>query len=150
MRPFYRIRYFRNRKGFTLMEVLLVLAILGVIMSMVVPQLLGRQAHASADATRLSIRGVEQAIKLYMLDHAGNFPASSDGLVVLVESPGQRDPRWRGPYLDQLPLDAWGTPLTYVVPGRRNKARFDVVSSGPDRQLGTDDDLGNWTNDQHP
>ena len=133
------------RSGFTLMEVLLVLAILGVIMSMVVPQLLGRQAHASVDATRLSIRGVEQALKLYMLDHGGNFPTANEGLRVLVEAPGQRDPRWRGPYLEQLPLDAWGMPLGYSFPGRHNKQKFDIVSSGPDRQPGTDDDLGTWT-----
>lgn len=142
-----RTRYSQSlprRSGFTLMEVLLVLAILGVIMSMVVPRLLGRQQHANVDATRLSIRGVEQALKLYALDHGGLFPPSNEGLDILQNAPGQRDPRWRGPYLDQAPLDAWGTPFTYQFPGRRNPKGYDIVSVGPDRMPNTDDDIGNW------
>ena len=134
-----------RRSGFTLMEVLLVLAILGVIMSMVVPRVLGRQQHANADATRLSIRGVEQSLKLYALDHGGTFPPSGDGLSILQEAPSQRDPRWRGPYLDQSPLDAWGSPLSYEFPGRRNPKSYDIQSPGPDRVPNTDDDIGNWT-----
>lgn len=133
-----------RQSGFTLMEVLLVLAILGVIMSMVLPRLLGRQQHANADATRLSVRGVEQALKLYALDHGGNFPPSGDGLNILQEAPSQKDPRWRGPYLDQPPLDAWGSPLAYEFPGRRNPQSYDIQSLGPDRVTNTDDDIGNW------
>ena len=135
-----------RRSGFTLMEVLLVLAILGVIMSMVVPRLLGRQQHANVDATRLSMRGVEQALKLYALDHGGSFPQTKDGLNVLLETPGQSDPRWRGPYLEEPALDAWGTPLTYQYPGRRNSKGCDIASAGPDRVPNTEDDIGNWAN----
>lgn len=134
----------RRRSAFTLMEVLLVLAIMGIIMTMVVPKLLGRQQHANVDATRLSIRGVEQAIKMYALDHGGTFPASSNGLAILQEPPGARDPRWRGPYLENNPVDAWGTPLNYSYPGRKNLRGFDIISAGPDCTPGTDDDIGNW------
>lgn len=137
-------RHQRERTGFTLMEVLLVLAIMGIIMSMVVPKLLGRQQHANVDATRLSIRGVEQAIKMYALDHGGSFPASTNGLAILQEPPNSRDPRWRGPYLENNPVDAWGTPLNYSYPGRKNLRGFDIISAGPDRTPGTDDDIGNW------
>jgi general secretion pathway protein G len=132
-----------RRRGFTLMEVLLVLAILGVIMSMVVPKLVGRQHYANIDATRISIRGVEQAVKLYSLDHAGRYPGSEQGLKVLMTKDG-KDSRWRGPYLEREALDAWGSPLQYAFPGQKNAGGVDIVSAGPDRQFNTADDIGNW------
>ena len=135
-----------RRRGFTLMEVLLVLAILGVITSMVVPRLIGRQQHANVDATKLSLRGVEHALKLYALDHSGNFPPSTEGLNILLQAPGQRDPRWRGPYLEQPALDAWGSPVIYEFPGRHNTQGYDIVSAGPDKIPNTADDIGNWEN----
>ena len=144
MRTKHTSKVWQRRNGFTLMEVLLVLAIMGVIMSMVVPKLLGRQRHANEDATRLSINGVEQALKMYALDHGGQYPRPADGFQVLVEAPTRRDPRWRGPYLEQKPLDAWGSDLSYVFPGKRNPRSFDIVSPGADRQPATPDDLGNW------
>ena len=79
------------------MEVLLVLGILGVIMAMVVPKVLGRQKYASIDATRVSIGGLSQSLKLYALDHAGDFPSASDGLNVLLKKPGRPDSAWKGP-----------------------------------------------------
>lgn len=133
-----------GRSGFTLMEVLLVLGIMGVIMAMVVPKVLGRQKHASVDATKVSLSGLAQALKLYSLDHAGDFPSTSEGLNVLLRAPGRPDPAWRGPYLEQEPKDAWGQPLVYTYPGRRNVDSFDVSSAGPDHIHGTADDIGNW------
>lgn len=130
-----------KRHGFTLMEVLLVLAIMGVIMSMVVPKVLGRQKHANEDATRLSIQGLKQALKMYSMDHGGDFPPATVGLDVLLKAPARKDSRWRGPYLEQEPLDAWGSPLTYVIPGRKNPDSCDITSPGPDRVLGTEDDI---------
>ena len=132
------------RLGFTLMEVLLVLGILGVIMAMVVPKVLGRQKYASIDATRVSIGGLSQALKLYSLDHAGDFPSTTDGLAVLLKKPSRPDTAWKGPYLEQEPKDAWGQPLAYAFPGKHNVESFDVSSSGPDHVHGTPDDLGNW------
>lgn len=132
------------RCAFTLIEVLLVLAILGVIMSLVVPRVMGRQEHAHADATRLSINGVEQALRMYALDHGGRYPTSSEGLDALMNPPGRGDSRWRGPYLERAPKDAWGSDFNYVRPGRHNPRSFDIVSPGPDLQPDTDDDVGNW------
>ncbi|MEO1996369.1 MAG: type II secretion system protein GspG [Planctomycetaceae bacterium] len=113
-------------------------------MTMVVPKILGRQQHANADATRISMGGLTQALKLYSLDHAGEFPAMTDGFDVLLKSPGARDPRWRGPYLDEEPRDAWGSLLRYQFPGQHNADSFDISSPGVDRVFGTADDLGNW------
>ncbi len=132
------------RQGFTLMEVLLVLGILGVIMAMVVPKVLGRQKYASIDATRVSIGGLTQALKLYSLDHAGDFPSAADGLTVLLKKPARSDASWKGPYLEQEPKDAWGQPLIYTFPGKHNLEGFDVSSAGPDHVHGTPDDIGNW------
>lgn len=131
------------RNAFTLIEMLLVLAILGVLLTMTVPNLLGRQEVANIDVTRGSIAGVQQAIRMYQLDHRGQVPSSRDGLRGLVQKTNSSDRHWRGPYIEQLPEDAWGTELNYVTPGKKNSL-YDIVSAGPDRVLGTEDDLGNW------
>jgi general secretion pathway protein G len=133
----------RRRGGFTLIEVLLVMAILGVIAGMVVPRLLGRQTHANSDATRLTIKGLEQAVKLYALDHHGVYPSSAEGIGSLLQPPSGDSVNWRGPYLDAPPKDAWGRPLTYAYPGRRNARGYDISSSGPDGIQGTSDDIFN-------
>ncbi len=132
------------RHGFTLMEVLLVLGILGVIMAMVVPRVLGRQKGAYEDVARASLNGLSDALKLYALDHAGDFPTTAQGLAVLTTRPTGRDPSWKGPYLEKPALDPWGTEMEYRYPGNRNTDSFDVSSAGPDRVHGNQDDIGNW------
>ncbi len=134
--------HIRNkRRAFTLMEVLLVLGILGVIMAMVVPKVLGRQKYASIDATKVSIGGLAQAIRMYSMDHNGDIPTMADGLTVLLKQPTRPDPAWRGPYIEQDPKDAWGQPFKYVRPGKHGDMSFDLVSGGPDRAFGTQDDI---------
>lgn len=132
-----------RRSAFTLMELLLVLAILLVIAGLVVPKLAGRQKSANIDATKVSIEGLQQAIQLYSIDHDGKTPTSSEGLTVLTQMM-KKDPQWRGPYLDKEPVDAWGGPFQYRCPGSHNKDGFDIISSGPDKTVGTEDDIGNW------
>lgn len=134
-----RIR--NNRRAFTLMEVLLVLGILGVIMAMVVPKVLGRQKYASIDATKVSMGGLTQAIRMYSMDHNGDLPGMNDGLSVLMKQPSRPDPNWRGPYIEQDPKDAWGQAFKYVRPGKNGDQSFDIVSAGPDRVFGTPDDI---------
>jgi len=133
----------RQRRGFTLIEILLVLAILGVIAGLAVPRLIARQKHANVDATRLTIKGVEQSLKLYAIDHLGDLPTTDLGLKVLVVAPSRNDPNWRGPYLDTLPKDAWGRPLNYALPGKLNPKGYDIVSAGADGQFGSADDIAN-------
>lgn len=137
----------RRFSGFTLIELLLVLAILGVIMSMVIPNLLGRQKYANIDATRGSLKGAEQAVRMYALDHLGEYPSNSEGFQVLIQARAN-DPKWRGPYLTSIPQDAWGVDLVYQFPGKHG-GEFDVYSAGPDRSPGTADDIGTWTSDKH-
>lgn len=137
-----------KRRGFTLIEVLLVLAILGVIAAMVVPQLLGRQKKANVDATRLSITGLEQALDLYAVDHSGEYPTTAEGLESLLVQPNG-DEKWNGPYLKEsgaVPVDAWGRPLQYEYPGQHHAqgSKPDISSGGPDKAFGTPDDITNW------
>ncbi len=135
---------YAQRFAFTLIELLLVLAILGVLMAMAIPNLLGRQQHANSDVTRGSIVGIEQALQMYQLDHQGSVPTTREGLETLVKQVNQHDNRWRGPYLKKLPTDAWGSAFEYLAPGKHNTDGYDVISAGPDRQHGTTDDIGNW------
>ncbi len=132
------------RTAFTLIELLLVLAILGVIMSMVIPNLLGRQKYANIDATRGSVKGAEQAVRMYALDHLGEYPTTTEGFRVLVEAPRSNDTRWRGPYLTSTPQDAWGNDLVYQFPSKHPPSEFDVFSCGPDKSPNTSDDIGSW------
>ena len=129
-----------------MMEVLLVLAILGVIMAMVVPMLTGRRKQANIDATKLSIKSLEQTLDFFAGDHDGEFPPTNPGLQALIVQP-QNDAQWRGPYLKEttsLPRDAWGNPFQYESPGRHNTHKPDIWSIGADKTPNTADDITNW------
>ncbi|MSR59973.1 MAG: prepilin-type N-terminal cleavage/methylation domain-containing protein [Planctomycetaceae bacterium] len=135
-----------RRSGFTLMEVLLVLAILVVIMGLVLPNLIGASKKGYIRAARVTIGGVESACEMYAMDHDGEFPNSLDAL---ISNPGSSN-KWKGPYLkdsSSAPSDPWGMPLQYSYPGQRHATpdRPDIWSSGPDKQSNTDDDINNWT-----
>ncbi|MCH2203915.1 MAG: type II secretion system major pseudopilin GspG [Fuerstiella sp.] len=129
----------RKRGGFTLLEILLVLAILAAIASVVVPDLLTRQDKANRDTAMLTIQSAEQALKMYLVDHKGRWPDANTAVDVLVEQPPS-DPRWYGPYLTSKPLDPWGQVLQ-IQPSRQNQGRFSFYSVGPDGREGTDDDV---------
>lgn len=129
-----------RRQAMTLIEVLLVVAIMLVLASMVVPQLVNRQEQANADATKLSIEGVAQALKIYALDHDGQYPDGTSGLRPLLERP-DGDNQWRGPYLERTPKDAWGRDFYYSFPATNPRFAFDLVSAGPDGVRGNSDDI---------
>lgn len=138
-----------RRPGFTLLEVLLVLAILGVIAAMVVPQLLGRQKKAMIDATAASISGLEQALKLYAVDHAGEYPRGSQDALTVLMTPVDADGKPMEPYLEKLPKDAWEQVLYYEYPNTKapNSTKPAIWSSGPDKKNddGGGDDINNWS-----
>jgi general secretion pathway protein G len=133
----------RERGGFTLLELMIVLAILAVIVGLVLPNLLGAQKKANIKNARIQVHSVQEAAKQYAVDHDGDYPGSID---LLTSSPGS-DPKWKGPYLEggKIPRDPWGNPIQYTFPGSKNGAEDpDIWSMGPDKQSGTPDDVGNW------
>jgi general secretion pathway protein G len=134
------------RGGFTLIEVLLVVAILGVIAAAVVPALIGRQGEANIGVTKTSIKGLEQAMKLYALDHDGEYlSGGKDALPQLAQASEYRGKKLKA-YLDEVPKDAWGEPLYYEYPSGKAGDKPAIWSSGPNRQNedGGGDDITNW------
>lgn len=132
----------RRRAGFTLMEVLLVLAILVILASLAVVQLGGVMGRADRDSARTQIGSFESAIGLYHVA-IRQYPPN---LQALVAPPGDlpNPAKWAGPYLKEIPLDPWDRQYQYAAPGKHNVTTFDVWSLGPDGVDGTDDDIGNW------
>ncbi|HYC04889.1 MAG TPA: type II secretion system major pseudopilin GspG [Azospirillaceae bacterium] len=132
--------------GFTLIEILVVLVILGLLAGLVGPQVLRYLGGSKQDAARLQIQQLTAALDLYRLD-AGRYPAGDQGLKALVEAPaGARG--WSGPYLSkaELPLDPWGNPYAYRQPGQHGA--FDLWSLGADGREGgegEDSDVTSWT-----
>ena len=131
-----------NRKGFTLIEILLVVIIIGILAGLVVPNLVGRGEEARSQAARADINGgLAAALDLYELDN-GTFP---DKLDDLISSSGSAK-NWRGPYVKKgLPKDPWGNPYSYKKPGTQNTTSYDLFSTGADGQEGTSDDVTNWS-----
>lgn len=141
----------RQRRGFTLLEVLIVLAILGVIAAMVVPRLLGQQRAASEKATAISINSIQTALDLYAVDHQGAYPEGGQDVLETLTQPwtDQVTGREREPYIDTVPLDAWQRPFYYEYPnGKVSVDKPAIWSAGNDgkNDEGGGDDINNWQN----
>jgi len=138
---------FRRANGFTLIEILVVIVILGILAALIVPRVMDRPDQARATAARADIAAIIAALKLYKLDN-GTYPSTDQGLAALVKKPERGDiPRnWKaGGYLDKLAVDPWGTDYQYLNPGIRGE--IDVYSLGADRKPGGegfDADIGSW------
>jgi general secretion pathway protein G len=138
-------RNFRRTAGFTLIEIMVVIVILGVLATLVVPRIMGRPDEARGLAAKNDVRQIMNALKMYQLDN-GKFPATDQGLSALVTRPAAGATNWKG-YLEKLPMDPWGKPYQYLNPGI--KGDVDVFSFGADGQqggTGNDADIGSWAN----
>ncbi|HXU52399.1 MAG TPA: type II secretion system major pseudopilin GspG [Casimicrobiaceae bacterium] len=137
----------RRPAGFTLIEIMVVIVILGVLAALVVPRVLERPDEARAVAAKSDIAAIMAALKLYRLDNQ-RYPTGEQGLNALVAKPDAppAPPNWKpGGYLEKLPKDPWGSPYQYLNPGL--KGEIDVYSLGADRQpggSGVDADIGSW------
>jgi general secretion pathway protein G len=142
-----RIRGRRARRGFSLLEIILVIVILGILAAFVVPNLVKTGDKAKIDATKAMIGksgNIALAINLYRT-HLGVYP---EELANLTERPDDEDlaDKWSGPYIEDPNSlkDAWQRDLQYKSPGENNEDSYDLWSYGPDGEDGTDDDIGNW------
>ncbi len=135
----------RRALGFTLIELMVVLVIIGVLASLIVPNVLDRADDARVTAARTDVNNLMQSLKLYKLDNL-RYPTSEQGLQALLARPttGPVPANWK-PYLDKLPKDPWGNPYQYMNPGLRGEV--DVLSFGADGQAGGEGrnaDIGSW------
>jgi len=140
-----RLRTLRRRAGFTLIELMVVLVIIGVLAALIVPNVLDRADDARVTAARTDVNNLMQALKMYRLDNQ-RYPTAEQGLRALVVRPatGPAAPNWR-PYLDKLPGDPWNQPYQYLNPGVHGEV--DVLSFGADGKPGgegRDVDIGSW------
>jgi general secretion pathway protein G len=141
-------RFFLHRAkqvGFTLIELMVVLVIIGVLAALIVPNVLDRADDARVTAARTDISNLGQALKLYKLDNQ-RYPTSEQGLQALLVKPtsGPIPPNWK-PYVEKLPNDPWGRAYLYINPGL--KGEIDVLSFGADGQAGGEGknaDIGSW------
>ena len=132
----------RRAGGFTLVELLLVLVILGILAAIVIPKFSGRTEAAQITAAHTQISTFGTALNAFEID-TGSYPRGQEGLRQLVVQPADIT-GWRGPYLvSDIPLDPWGHPYVYEYPGKVNTSGYDIISMGPDGQPGTADDIAN-------
>jgi len=139
-----------RRRGFTLVEMLVVLGIIVLLLALVVPRILGTQKQADVGYTQAQLKLLKACLQRYALDMK-EFPTTEQGLQALVECPADVAEtvaaRWKGPYTDdaELPKDAWGNDYQYEYPPAQGKGEYpDIWSWGPDGEDGTEDDICSW------
>jgi general secretion pathway protein G len=136
----------RNRDGFTLIEIMLVITIIGILAAVVIPRLTGRGEEARVNATKLQVENVCSALDSFELD-TGRYPTTDEGLNALRVEPTNIK-KWKGPYLKKdITNDAWGHLYIYRCPGVHSKD-YDLMSCGFDGVEGGSDDITSWENKQ--
>ncbi len=135
----------RRQRGFSILELLLVLVILAVLSAIVGVRFAGQSAKAKITAANTQLRDFKTALGAFELQ-VGAYPTTQQGLESLIEEPNDAE-GWSGPYLetDTIPKDQWGNDWQYRYPGTHNTDSFDLFSHGPDGRAGGGDDIANWT-----
>ena len=135
------MKLLKQKKGFTLIELMLVVIIIGILVAMIVPRMAGRSEQARVAVSQADVDlNIATALKLYELDN-GSFPTTDEGLNALLSAPSTAK-RWKGPYLDKTPMDPWDNPYKYRSPGT-HRTDFDLYSLGKDGTESSDDVI-NW------
>ncbi|MFS2202126.1 MULTISPECIES: type II secretion system major pseudopilin GspG [Pseudomonas] len=133
----------RTQSGFTLLELLVVLVVLGLLAGIVAPKYFAQLGRSEVKVAKAQIEGLSKALDLYRLE-VGHYPSTEQGLQALVTAPAD-EPRWTGPYLQKkLPLDPWGHNYTYRYPGENSE--YDLLSMGKDGQPGGEGENAEVTN----
>jgi general secretion pathway protein G len=134
--------------GFTLIELMLVLVILATLAAIVTPKLTGRSQEAKITAAQTQISQFAVGLDAFEI-HVGRYPTTVEGLRALLERPTSEDEGWQGPYMNKnvIPTDPWGGDYVYRCPGQYNQDGYDLYSYGPDRRMGGDDDIMNWSDE---
>ncbi|HLZ34913.1 MAG TPA: type II secretion system major pseudopilin GspG [Nitrospira sp.] len=153
-------RLLQSERGFTFIEIMVVVAILAILAALVVPRIMGRTDDAKRTAAKVQIRNIEGALQLYKLDN-GVYPSTEQGLKALVEKPsvGMIPKKWKlGGYLQKLPEDPWGNPYKYLSPAPVQQGQFgqikgdyEITSLGTDGEPGGEGvnaDITNWNLDK--
>ncbi|MBI3771848.1 MAG: type II secretion system major pseudopilin GspG [Gammaproteobacteria bacterium] len=138
------MRQRRRQAGFTLIEIMVVVVILGILAAIIVPRLMDRPDAARVTKAKSDIRAIESALSLYRLDNH-SYPTTDQGLQALVEKPANAAAWKEGGYIERMPKDPWNNPYQYLNPGVHGT--IDVFSYGADKQEGGDGinaDIGNW------
>jgi general secretion pathway protein G len=136
----------KQRAGFTLVEIMVVVVILGILAATVIPQFISTTQDAKVGAAKADIKILESAIERFAIN-MDRFPTTDEGLAVLADPPSTDDKKWRGPYVKEIRPDPWKNAYQYRYPGTHGRNRFDIWSYGADGAEGGENeaaDIGNW------
>ncbi|MDB6028522.1 MAG: ral secretion pathway protein [Verrucomicrobiales bacterium] len=133
-------------QGFTLIEVMVVVIVIGILAATIIPQFMGTTHDAKVSTAKSHVAEMESALERFYV-HMDRYPTTEEGMKVLVDAPASDATKWRGPYIKQLRQDPWGNPYQFRSPGTHHPTSFDIWSRGADGADGGDGkglDLGNW------